>query len=292
MLGSDSGRYYWINAPPAQLASSDKAGLPLILALHGGGSTPVDMARFCRLAETAGDYGFATVYPSGSGPSPDFLTWNAGSCCGHAARREVDDVGFVDRLIDQLLQEYAFDASRVYVAGMSNGGMMAYRLAAELPTRIAAIACVAGCLACEVVPLSRPVPAIHFHGTADDFVPYQGGAGSRSLRQVDFASTAQTMQAWCSAAGIKSGSSPYKKVAALTELGQELTNDLALTASKKVHASQLIDGVEHEFAVEYRIDGGGHTWPGQAPLYCFMGPAMLSLSANDKICRFFRRFRL
>jgi len=288
--GVDSGRYYLIHTPPDEAEIG--GGHPLIVALHGGGSTPLDMARFCRLAEEAANYGFATVFPSGSGPSPEFLTWNAGVCCGHAARRDVDDVGFVRRLLDRLAGEHSIDSSRVYVAGMSNGGMMAYRAAAELPGRFAAVACVAGCLACELLPLPAAVPAIHFHGTADDFVPYGGGAGARSLRQVDFSSVANTLQTWSRACGWEPIDGPAKRVANLASKARELTNDATLQAYRKVYAQREVDGLPLDVVIEYRIEGGGHTWPGQAPPYCFMGAAMLSLSANDKICRFFRRFRL
>lgn len=288
--GIDSGRYYLMHTPPAEVEVGGQH--PLIVALHGGGSTPLDMARFCQLAQQAATYGFATVFPSGSGPSPEFLTWNAGVCCGHAARREVDDVGFLGRLLDQLQATHSLDASRIYVAGMSNGGMMAYRAAAQLPGRFAAVACVAGCLACELAPLAVGVPAIHFHGTADDFVPYGGGAGARSLRQVDFASVARTLQTWSEASGWEPHQGPTKRVTPVASGVAQLHNDAPLQAYRKVYAKRTVEGLAEDVVIEFRIEGGGHTWPGQAPPYCFMGASMLSLSANDKICRFFRRFRL
>ena len=76
--GQDTGRYYYAHVPQGE-------ALPLVLAFHGGGSTPLDMARFCHLVELAQHHRFAVVFPSGSGPSPEYLTWNAGICCGHAS---------------------------------------------------------------------------------------------------------------------------------------------------------------------------------------------------------------
>src|SRR5690606_21164450 len=81
-------------------------GWPLVIALHGGGSTPRGMLHFTRLIDAADRHRFAVLFPAGSGPSPEFLTWNAGRCCGHAARRQVDDVGFLDALLDDALSRW------------------------------------------------------------------------------------------------------------------------------------------------------------------------------------------
>ncbi len=273
--GEDNGRHYYAYVP-------DGSALPLVLAFHGGGSTPLDMARFCHLAEAADHHRFAVVFPSGSGASPEYLTWNAGICCGHASRREVDDVAFVDRLINHLLDRFHFEPSRIYATGMSNGGMFCYRLAAAMPRRIAAIAPVAGCLAFRVEPLECVVPVLHFHGTIDQFVPYHGGGGERSLRQVDFPSVQQSLHDWTIACGLPVHEPHYQDMPHNPQFG----GDQSLFAQRAVYAEK--DGVD--LVVEVRISGGGHTWPGQAPLWCFLGPTMLGLSANNLAWKFFEQF--
>lgn len=273
--GPDEGRHYYAYVPPGER-------LPLVLAFHGGGSNPLDMARFCHLVEVAERHQFAVVFPSGSGPAAEYLTWNAGLCCGHAARRNVDDVGFVDRLLDHLLERHPLSESRVYATGMSNGGMFSYRLAAELPNRIAAIAPVAGCLAMTPTVLPRVVPAMHIHGTADHFVPYGGGGGSRSLRQITFPSVRESLRRWAVTCGLPVMEPQYQQI----PHDRTLANDQPLDAHRAVYSRE--QGVDR--IVEVRISGGGHTWPGEAPPWCFLGPSLLGLSAGELIWEFFEQF--
>ena len=91
------------------------------------------------------------------------------------------------------------DAKRVYATGMSNGGIMCYRLASEMSDRIAAIAPVAGPMGTATCNPRRPVPVIHFHGTADEFAPFKGGKGPRASAQTDFFSVRAFDPAWVKA---------------------------------------------------------------------------------------------
>ncbi len=265
-------------------------GWPLVLALHGGGSTPLGMMHFSQILRASDDYGFAVVLPAGTGPSEEFLTWNAGRCCGHAARRQVDDVAFLRHVVEDACDRGAIDSTRVYATGISNGGMMAYRLAAELPHLFAAIAPVAGALVCDPPALVRAIPVIHFHGTQDEFVPYDGGRGARSLRRVDFPSVADSLSRWRMACGL----TPLDSTETLFR-GQQPSpdrwvpqSDQRIMVTRHVHAQHE----ERDAIVEITIDGGGHTWPGVAPPLPFMGPTVMSVSANELIWRFFEQFRL
>ena len=156
--------------------------LPLVLAFHGGATDASYMIRFCGLNETADRENFLAVYPNGTGELPKLLTWNAGNCCGYARRHNADDVGFVRAILDELAGTGMIDRRRVFATGMSNGAMMAYRLAAEMSDRIAAIAPVAGTMELDALQPSRPVSVIHFHGTANEFVPFDGAAENAACR--------------------------------------------------------------------------------------------------------------
>ena len=84
---------------------------------------------------------------------------------------------------------------------MSNGAIMCYLLASELSDRIAAVAPVAGPMGTENASPKRPVPVIHFHGTDDQFAPFNGGKGSKSLSQTEFFSVEHSIRAWVKANG-------------------------------------------------------------------------------------------
>lgn len=99
-----------------------------------------------------------------------YRSWNADGCCGLARRWQVDDVAFIRSLIGKLKEELNVDGDRIYVTGISNGGMMAYKLGCELSDQIAAIAPIDGCLYSTQKPLASPVSVIAFHGKQDFLV--------------------------------------------------------------------------------------------------------------------------
>jgi polyhydroxybutyrate depolymerase len=161
-------RTYHLYRPP-ELAGATSA--PLVVVLHGGFGHGTGAERLYHWDAAARRHRFVVVYPDGIG-----TTWNAGSCCGTAARRNIDDVGFLSALVQRLEDEIGIDPRRVYVTGMSNGAIMAYRMACEAPFPIAAIGPVAGTLG---VPCdrARPTSVLHIHGSADRNIPFGGGVG-------------------------------------------------------------------------------------------------------------------
>jgi len=151
---------------------------PVIVVFHGGGGNPESMMRLTGMNSKADEAGFVVVYPYGTGKlANSLLTFNGGECCGYAMDNKVDDVGFTRELLDDLATVANVDADRIFATGLSNGGIMAHYVASELSDRIAAIAPVGGPLMMEAPRSKRPVPVIHFHGTADAFAPFKGGFG-------------------------------------------------------------------------------------------------------------------
>ncbi len=151
---------------------------PLIIGLHGGGSNPDQFERQSRLSVACSERGWHVAYPSGVGWG-GMLTWNAGHCCGISQMMNVDDVGFLDVLITLLKDQLA--ATHVFLAGFSNGALMALRAACELlPGTIDGICSSAGSTWFDPV---YPIPAMFIHGLDDLNVPILGGTGSGNVLQ-------------------------------------------------------------------------------------------------------------
>jgi len=196
-----------LHLPPAYDGSTQ---LPLLIVLHGGGGNGEQVERQSGMDSYADKFGFVVAYPNGSGRLEDaILTWNSGHCCGYALSHNIDDVSFLRSLIDSLVSEYAIDPSRVYMTGMSNGAMMAYRAGAELADKIAGIAPIAGSIggqarvkypAVFLESPAEPISVIAFHGMRDQHVPYDGGIGPEAITQgrIDF-SVERSISFWLSA---------------------------------------------------------------------------------------------
>ena len=108
---------------------------PMVLAFHGIGLNAAEMDRISGFSRQADASGFVVVFPNGTGTQK---SWNGGHCCGEAAKNNVDDVGFVRALIQEVSSLISIDSKRVYATGFSNGAILAYRLACELSDKIAA----------------------------------------------------------------------------------------------------------------------------------------------------------
>jgi polyhydroxybutyrate depolymerase len=263
-------RSYLVHVPPDY---DPEKPTPVVLIFHGAGTNGRLMVRFCGMNKKADEAGFIAVYPNGTGLANLLLIWNS----GHFARqkKDPDDVRFVERLLDDLATVVHVDPMRVYATGHSNGAMMCYRLATELSNRIAAIAPVSGTIATDEVKLKRPVPLIHFHGTADKILPHDGPT-KRTPSFVTFKSVQDTIRIWARANGCR-------PEASLTDIEDKV--DDGTTVQRKSYAS----GTDNAEIIVYIIHGGGHTWPGLDPPLFFLGRSTKNISANDLIWDFFQR---
>lgn len=179
---------------------------PLLVVLHGFGGSSQQMREYLETEETIdllAEHAPIVAYPDGIGYGGLPRAWNAGKCCPMASIDLVDDVGFISRMIDEIAEEQKIDTERVWVAGWSNGGMMAYRLACELSEKISAVIVGAGALMLESCVPSRPVNILHIHGEMDTAVPYNGGTNTGIL----FPSTRTSVDTIAKANDCEAGSS-------------------------------------------------------------------------------------
>jgi polyhydroxybutyrate depolymerase len=261
-------RTYLVHVPESY---DPKRPTPVVLALHGATMNGPIMARFCGMNEKSDEAGFIVVYPNGTGRKP-FLFWNAGGDWEEIGRKP-DDVAFIGKLLDDLATVVNVDEKRVYACGMSNGGMMCYRLAAELSDRIAAIAPVAGTVAIGQSAPKRPVPVLHFHGTNDGLVPFRTAQG-RARHSLRGMTVEDSIQTWVKLNECDPNS---KAIDVLSKPDDDL----------KVTRTRYGPGRDGAHVVLIVIEGGGHTWPGRKAR--FLGKSALNVSANDLIWEFFER---
>jgi polyhydroxybutyrate depolymerase len=148
------------------------SSVPLMLNFHGFGGSASDYMQEADMRSLAEADTFILIYPQGScldGSSH----WNP--CpTGGDNKSTADDLGFVESMISEISSQYNLDMERIYAAGYSNGGMMAYGLAHYKSDLIAAVASVSGVMLDCTGPTSHPMPVVHLHGTSDGVLPYNG----------------------------------------------------------------------------------------------------------------------
>lgn len=229
------------------------APTPVVLAFHGGSGSASGFAAKSQLHLTADAHGFLLVYPEGTNNQPGTpafqnQTWNSIECCGQADLNDIDDVGFVDDLLNDLEATYDVDTDRVYAIGSSNGGMMAVTLGVFLSNRIAAVASVSGCYPSETWPPAilpmAPVPFMEIHGVLDTILPYNGGVGSGEFA-FDAPSTAESVQIWQTA-----------------NMAQALVQTAQVGQAVREDGAAPMTGAD---VVLWTCMDGGHSWPGAPP---------------------------
>jgi len=259
-------RPYLVHIPPQSQAGQ---ALPMVLALHGGlGNMHVQASeRFYHQVSAAEKYGYIVVFPNGYSrlPGGKFATWNAGLCCGPAVKKHSDDVAVIRAIIKDMLQRAQVDAKRIFVDGMSNGGMMSYRLACELSGTVSAIAAVAGTDNTQRCQPAKPVAVLHIHAKDDDHVPFEGGKGQQSMADMSFNSVPATIQKWVE----------------INQANPQAERILEVPGAYcEIHRGGLAP-------VQLCVtETGGHSWPGGSkPRGGQAGSS--AISANDVIWQFF-----
>jgi len=169
--GVDRRALLTLPKPAALKKGQDAPKIPVIIVLHGAGGSALQAMRQTGLAGRAAAAGYLAVFPDGLGPAEangEGQTWNAWTCCGYARDQRVDDVGFLSALINRLRTDYGADPRRIYLAGFSNGAMLASRFVLERPGAAAALALVAGYLPCDAPRPAEPLPVLIIHGAQDN----------------------------------------------------------------------------------------------------------------------------
>lgn len=266
-------RYYKVHVPEKY---SPKTATPLLIAMHGGGGDMEVQSsdEYYKQISTSNAEGYIVVFPNGYSQfkSGKIGTWNAGKCCAFARDKNIDDVGFIKEMITHLQNQLNIDRTKIFADGMSNGGMMAYRLACEMPDTFKAIASVAGTDGTTSCNPKKPISILHIHAKDDDHVLFTGGAGKNAFRDesqvTDFVSVPDTIAKW-----VKLNSCEGKPTRNLEKPGAY--------CEKYVKCK---NNTEVQLCV---TETGGHSWPGgKKPRGG--GNSSTAISANDVIWEFFK----
>lgn len=252
-------RFYLIDLPVHPTGA-------VIVALHAAARSPEDMRTTSGLSPRALAQGYAVIYPQATG-GPDHAAWNGFYCCGRAQMTQVNDMGFLDKVIADAVARFRLDPARVYLTGMSNGAVMAETYAIRRAHRVKAVAGVAGTVDLARSP-AKAVPLLHIHGTKDKMVPYSTGIGTKHLASA-FTPVSVEIAAFVAAFG---GLQKSTRRIDRAHDGTSVQEDDYTDAAGQTQVRLLT------------VLGGQHVWP--EPGRMGQGNTQ-DISATDEILRFF-----
>ena len=294
MLGQTVQRTYSVYVPASYTGDTPTA---MILNLHGGRGSAASSKLSSQMNIASDAEGYIVVYPEAVEDPRWGRRWSNGDRADPNKMGTGEDTRFLGLMIDALEARLHIDPAQIFVTGISNGGMMTYRLGCEMSDRIAAIAPVATSRMVDPCTPSKPISVIHFHGKADDFIPYEGGPSRDALPLAfrlsdDFLTPTEAITPFVS-----------NRACPLDANGDPTTTILFTVpdpTADEPHAQCIGYGPcdAQSQAVLCTMKDGGHTWPGgehssQAPRFrALVGPISPHLNATEMMWEFFQRHPL
>ncbi len=268
-------RVYYIHVPP-RLPRQNAA--PLVIVFHGGGGNGAGTAGLTKFNEIADKEDFIAVYPNGVGGN-----WNDGreDMTSAAYKEKVDDLAFVKALLDDIAKENKIDTKRIYATGISNGAIFSHYIGANLADRFAAIAPVVGGIAdpfYKSFKPTEPVSVLMINGTSDPLIPFDGGNVTKKGRG-KIIGTMDAVRLWLKTDKIDEESA--KTVSSDADENDPCTVDQTIWTG----------GGNKTEVVLYKLNGGGHTWPGgiQYMPRLIIGDVCRDIDATKVIWEFFKQ---
>ncbi|MSP59226.1 MAG: hypothetical protein EXR72_02610 [Myxococcales bacterium] len=242
MAGPLKDRPYMAKVPSGYDAAKPT---PLLILLHGFGASGAIQNSYFEMSALVDKRGFLYAYPDGTLDQQAMPQrfWNGTDACCDFFATGVDDVAYLGAVIDDMSAKYNVDKKRIFVAGHSNGGFMAHRLACDLSPRIAGIVSLAGAgwKDPKLCPGKEPVAVLQVHGDADDKIGYGGGSTNRA-----YPSARDSVGGWVTRNGCK----------ATAEKGTALDLDGSLAGAETI--VERWTGCKGGAAELWTIQGGGH----------------------------------
>lgn len=275
-------RLFLLHKPPQakQADGLSPVPVPTVIVLHSTGGNPERVAELTNFNTYADQYGFQVAYPAAIERA-----WNDGRSMspGH---KEIDDVGFINRLAGHLVDTFNADPARLYLVGLAEGGMLAQRIACEDSRIFAAVATVNAAIPEPVAARCRPtapMPIMMIQGTSDPFVPFKGGESTHMGEPAGPVIGAfEAAEAWRRSNGC------------IGDVALERMLNFAPDDGSRVIAHRWNGCRTHADVVLYEIERGGPTWPGVGDqlnkLRKFvLGRPNMDIDATEEIWAFFRK---
>jgi polyhydroxybutyrate depolymerase len=288
-------RSYLVHVPPAAMSG---APLPMVLNLHGDTQNGQLEEIQTQMDPNADQNGYLVVYPNGTRVStvltPDPVAkqaqygWNAGVCCALPATKKINDVGFLLKVIADVARRTPANLRRVYITGISSGGMMANAMAAESAGHIAAMSSIEGPVEIPTIHPTRGVPALEFASKSDPIVPFNGTPNKNPklvLSALD-------------------GVNQWVKVDGCSTTPQDAPPIVGAPGSISAGQTATLVTYSHcrggDQVALWRFTGSGHVWPGSmlntGPksgwLLQGVGRGIVLVDANQTMWDFFKHYEL
>ena len=230
-------------------ASSALPNCPLVLVFHGYSGTAQDIMDYSQFNALAEEFGFAVCYPQGTLDGSNTTFFNVGY--DFQTNQTVDDVVFVEDLVDSLQAMYSLSEQDVFSTGMSNGGDFSYMLACEASETFKAVAPVAGMIMQDIMDNCNPVNEVsilEIHGTQDNVTYWQGDPNNND--------------GWGAYPSIPNTINFFTNMFGLTELIPTVFPDIDPNDGSTVNSDKYSEIGSCTQVWLYTVDGGGHDWPG------------------------------
>ena len=273
-------RKFMVHFPPNFNTTTQR---PLVLNLHGGSGNMVNAQGFSMLNPVSDQNNFIVAWPQGYGIAPPGFSWADGRNTS-ADQAGIDDIGFIDKLIDTLIARYYVDTNRIYICGFSNGGFMVQRIACQLPDRFAAMASLGSSMDTILYQNcnpSKPIPMAFFNGTADPAMPY-GGGPMQNPQVIPVVPVDTTVQFWVTHNNCQTANPVFNFPDTFTT--DNSTAELYNFTNCECNADVKF----------YKLINGGHTWPGVyvASQAAVLGNTNRDINASVELWNFFNAHTL
>ena len=256
---------------------------PLVVFLHGGGGNAQSAQGFTNFNAVSEENGFLMLYPQAGFEFPEnSFIWADGR--GLAPDEQgIDDVGFVNSLVEQLKSELNINEQKVYLCGFSNGSFLAQRIAFEESGQFAAIGTLGGTMSEKLYENgnpSRAIPMLYVFGTDDPLVPSEGGFVSDNPDFDPVVGIDLAVEFW------------VRHNECQVALPEVSVTDSNINDNSTVDIFEYVEGVSGAKVKYYRVNGGGHTWPGVQLTNQELGEVNLDIQASEELWDFFDQFEL